>query len=471
MKKILLINPWIYDFTAYDLWSKPLGLLYVASFLRKFNFNVYLIDCLEKSILVRKGIRGKKYGTGKYDRTIIEKPGILKHIPRYYSRYGINEADFEEQVKKYKDVDAILVTSIMTYWYPGVKRTVELIRKILPDTPIILGGVYASLLPEHANNVIRPDYLVKGPGELQVLNILAKILNFEIDLSQIPKSIDDYPFPAFDLLSQVDSLIIMTSRGCPYNCTFCAQKLISMPFMQRSTDNVIEEFGTHYHKFNIRDFAFYDDALFIKKETHIKIIMEKLIQKSWPIRLHSPNGLFAKYIDNEMADLMYRSSFKTVRLSFETSNENRRYDMQSKVTNDDIVLAVENLVKAGYKAKDLESYVLMGLPEQSVEEIIASMIFVHKLGIQIRLASFSPIPGTVEYDRAVKSGLIEKNADPLLTNKSIFPLHTNNFDYQIYRKIRLFSHILNYSVQRGLIMFDDNPFSESIIKVVSQLHE
>ena len=326
-------------------------------------------------------------------------------------------------------------------------------------------------MPEHAKKVVNPDYLVKGPGEIQVLNLLSSIFNIKIESSQLPKSINDYPFPAFDLLSTIDYLVIMTSRGCPYNCSFCAQKLISMPFTQRTPDNVIEEFGAHYRKFNKRDFAFYDDALFVKRETHFKTILEKLIQKKWPIRLHSPNGLFAKYIDREMAELMYKGSFKTVRLSFETSNENRRNDMQSKVTNSDIIAAVENLVKAGFKAKDLESYVLMGLPGQEVEEIIASIIFVHKLGVQVSLASFSPIPGTVEYERAVKSRLINKDIDPLLTNKTIFPLNNSRFDYQMYRKIRMFSHILNYSLQRGLIMFDNSPFSESVTRVVSQLHD
>jgi radical SAM superfamily enzyme YgiQ (UPF0313 family) len=196
-----------------------------------------------------------------------------------------------------------------------------------------------------------------------------------------------------------------------------------------------------------------------------------LIRKRWPIRLHSPNGLFAKYIDREMADLMYRSSFKTVRLSFETSNENRRKDMQSKVTNEELVKAVEHLVDAGYSAKDLESYVLMGLPEQDTEEIIASMIFVHNLGIKISLASFSPIPGTVEYKRALKSKLIEKDMDPLLTNNTIFPLHKGAQEYQIFRKIRTFSNVLNYSLQRGLIMFDKSNFTQSVKKVVSQLDE
>ena len=469
MKKILLINPWIYDFTAFDLWSKPLGLLYIGSFLRKQGYDVQLIDCLEKSPAVRKEGKIKRYGTGKYDRTIVEKPDVLSHIPRFYSRYGMPEEEFIRRLKNDSDYHAVLVTSIMTYWYPGVQRAVELIREYLPDRPVILGGIYASLLPDHAKENIKPDYLVEGPGELKVLSILKEIEGEKVDPQSLPKTIDDYPFPAFDLLPQVDYLPIMTSRGCPYNCTFCAQKLISMPFVQRDPDNVVEEFGEHYRKFKRRDFAFYDDALFIKRDSHIKTILAGLIEKKWPLRLHSPNGLFAKYVDREMAELMYRSSFKTVRLSFETSNEERRKDMQTKVTNEDIIKAVEYLVQAGYAARDLESYVLMGLPGQTVEEIIASMIFVHNLGIQIRLASFSPIPGTVEYERAVASGLIEKDMDPLLTDKTIFPVHKSPQEYQMFRKIRMFSHILNYSLQRGLIMFDKSAFTQSVKNVVSQL--
>ncbi len=469
MKKLLLINPWIYDFTAYDLWSKPLGLLYIASFLRKQGYETRLIDCLEKSSNLRKGKRIKRFGTGKYDRAIVEKPQALSHIPRFYARYGIKEEDFIRRLKEATDSEAVLVTSIMTYWYPGVKRVVDLCREYLPGVPVILGGIYASLMPQHAKENIKPDYLVEGPGELRVLSILNELAGQNVDAASLPKCIDDYPFPAFDLLNQVDYLPIMTSRGCPYNCTFCAQKLISMPFVQRNPDCVVEEFGEHYKRFKRRDFAFYDDALFIKRDTHIKTILTKLIEKKWPLRLHSPNGLFAKYVDREMAELMYRSSFKTVRLSFETSNEERRKDMQTKVTNEDIIRAVEYLVRAGYKSQNLESYVLMGLPDQTVEEIIASMLFVHNLGIQIRLASFSPIPGTVEYERAVQNGLIEKDMDPLLTNKTIFPLHRDPKEYQTYRKIRMFSHILNYSLQRGLIMFDESSFTQSVKKVVSQL--
>ena len=89
-KNLLLVNPWIYDFAAFDLWSKPLGLLYIASFLRYNNFNINYIDCLDKYGL-NQIPKIKKYGQGNFYREEIEKPVILKEINRKYARYGIPE--------------------------------------------------------------------------------------------------------------------------------------------------------------------------------------------------------------------------------------------------------------------------------------------------------------------------------------------------------------------------------------------
>ncbi len=466
MKKLLLINPWIYDFTAYDLWSKPLGLLYIASFLRQFGFDVQLIDCMERD---PQQAKHKKYGVGPYRREIIEKPAPLEHIPRHYARYGIPEEEFIRQLQQHSDADAVLMTSIMTYWYPGVQHTAELVRQYLPKIPLILGGIYATLLPQHAQDRIQPDYLITGPGELKIIRLLSDLWNLGIGEEQLPKSLDEYSYPAFDLLKHPQYLIIMTERGCPYDCSFCAQKKIAMPYTRRNPEQVVEEFKDRYRRFRLRDFAFYDDALFIARDRHIQPILESLIRTAMPLRLHSPNGLFAKYVDKELADLMYRSGFKTIRLSFETSNESRRADMYSKVTNADMIAAVEYLKKAGFKAKELEAYVLMGLPGQPLSEVIASVLFVHNLGVQVRLASFSPIHGTREFDKAVKMGLIPADIDPLLTNKTIFPLSGKDFSYESFRKIRTFTQILNEAAQRDLSLFTDPLLGTDIRKIVSQI--
>ncbi len=466
--RLLLINPWIYDFTAYDLWSKPLGLLYLASFLRSQGFEIAFIDCLDKYNSDQK-VKVKKYGVGNFPRTIIEKPSILRHIPRHYARYGISEELFIQKLQQNKDVDAVLVTSIMTYWYLGVKRVVDLVRKYLPDKPVILGGIYASLLPEHARQVIQPDYLVTGPGELKTLQLLAEMFSIPYSSFNLPVTLDDYPYPAFDLINHPDYLVIMTSRGCPYDCSFCAQKRIAMPFTQRKPERVVEEFVEQYKRFRLRDFAFYDDALFIAKKKHIEVILEKLIDHHLPLRLHTPNGLFVKYVDQHLANLLYASNFKTIRLSFETSNAQRWKDMYSKVSNEAMIEAVEHLKAAGYKAKELEAYVIMGLPGQSLEEIVASIIFVHNLGLLVRLASFSPIPQTKDFERAVKMGLIPEDIDPLLTNKSIFPLHNEKISYETFRKIRKFANILNFSAKQEVAIFGNESLGFAVRKVVREM--
>ena len=95
------------------------------------------------------------------------------------------------------------------------------------------------------------------------------------------------------------------------------------------------------------------------------------------------------------------------------------------------------------------------------------ILFINKLGLQIRLASYSPIPGTTDFNRAVDAGFIDANIDPLLTNKSIFPLYSNSDDYHTLRKIRIFSFILNEAAKKGLAPFYDQkigPTLRSILK-------
>lgn len=464
-KNLILINPWVFDFAAFDLWSQPLGLLYIASFLRSQGFNVSYIDCLRSDNLSTE-IKQKKYGVGKYKREIVESPSILNDVPRKFARYGIPESEFVDKLQNTPAPDAILITSIMTYWYPGPARVVEIVRKIYPNVPIILGGIYASLMPDHAKEVVKPDYIVEGPGEWQVLHLLSELLGTPVNEVKDYKNLDDYPYPAFDLVPNLRYLCIMTSRGCPFNCSFCAQKFIATKFSQRKPEKVVEEIVYHFEKYKLNDFAFYDDALFINREKHIKVILKKLIETRLPIRLHTPNGLFARDIDEELSMLMFQSNFKTIRLSFETSNEDRRKDMNNKISNEGMQFAVNNLIKAGYLASDIEAYVIMGLPGQTIDEILESIIFVNNLGVQVKLASFSPIPKTKDFERAVESGLISEDIDPLLTNKTIFPLKSPDLDYETFRKVRIFSQSLNEAAKRNMAPFANNTIGNSLRRIL-----
>ncbi|MEM4367942.1 MAG: hypothetical protein QXO21_02850, partial [Candidatus Anstonellales archaeon] len=84
--KVLLVNPPIYDFSAYDVWLKPLGLLYLSNILKESGIEVVMLDCLDRNLFL--DIPAKEDGTGKYPQKDIKKPDIISNIPLNYKRYG-----------------------------------------------------------------------------------------------------------------------------------------------------------------------------------------------------------------------------------------------------------------------------------------------------------------------------------------------------------------------------------------------
>src|SRR5262245_17763443 len=204
-------------------------------------------------------------------------------------------------------------------------------------------------MPEHARQVIKPDYLLTGPGEYQISELLANLLRRPELLDNFPDHLDAFPPPAFDLLRKNDYLVVMTSRGCPLRCTFCATYKIDSAFSQRQPHQVVEEILTQTRQFDVQDVAFYDDALLMQADRRIKPILRDIARGDRSLRFHTPNGLHARYIDEELAELMYRCNFKTIRLSLESVAKERLRDIHNKITPGEMTRAVQHLVKAGYQ--------------------------------------------------------------------------------------------------------------------------
>ncbi len=454
---------------------KPLGLLDIGAVLEENGFEVYLIDCLDRyhpEILKKIGRKlprkDKKYGCGNFYKEEIDKPENLKNVIRKYSRYGLPPDIFIKEIKNLPEPDVILVTSMMTYWYPALYDIIKIVREIYKNIPIIVGGVYVTLAFEHAENYLKVNKIIKGEGENQVLPVISEILGKVKNNYKYYNSIDDYPFPSYHLLRNIRYLPVLTSRGCPFRCTFCASGIVSGKFRTRTPESVIDEIRFHRKKFNVLDFAFYDDALLINKEKHIIPILEGLLKNKIKIRFHTPNGLFPSMIDDGFANLMYRSGFKTVRLSLETVHPERLKDINFKVTVDDFERCIESLVKAGYKRKELESYILYGLTGQSVREVVETMVFAAKNGIKVRLAAFSPIPGTIEWERAITSGELSSDADLLITNKTLLPLRSKNFSFDVVNELKKFANIINYASDIEINMFRGSNISEILKKIFSK---
>jgi radical SAM superfamily enzyme YgiQ (UPF0313 family) len=328
----------------------------------------------------------------------------------------------------------------MTYWYPGVFAAIREVKERFPDVPIILGGIYASLCHDHAVRNSGADYVVKGEGEIQALKLVDRLTGRNSSKSSnLPQNIDDYPYPAHDLLTSRDSLALLTSRGCPIGCTYCASRLVAGRFRQREPLKVADEIEFYCREFATKNFAFFDDALLLNPDRHISVILEEVIRRKLDCYFHTPNAMHASQISEPLARLMFKAGFKTIRIGLETSNEARQRGTGNKITNKQFREAIKNLKAAGYSGRDIGVYVLMGLPGQSLEEMLESIQYVYDCGAVTKLASYSPIPGTEEWKKAVEKFDLDPEADPLLHNNSIYPARSENLTAEDFQRVKDFA--------------------------------
>jgi len=446
MPNVLLINPWIYDFAAYDFWIKPIGLLYIASVLRKNGFEVYFIDCLDTAnpeAMDKKGIARadhKRHGSGHFFKENIETPEMLKTIPRKFSRYGIAPDLFEEQLKTIPKPDVVLVTSIMTYWYLGVFQVIRMVKHYYPEVPVILGGIYVTLCPDHAFHNSGADFTLSGEGEVNVVKKVSELTGHKVSYLPDLNDLDSLPYPAFDLLCRHNSLCLLTGRGCPFDCTYCASSMLQDTFRARNPQRVADEIGYWLERYHVKDFAFYDDALLYRPADRIIPLLREIIARDYNCNFHTPNGLHVGEISEEIAELLMGANFKTIRLGFETANAERQVKTGGKTTSRELEQAVNRLRRAGYRSEDIGVYLLAGLPGQCADEIRQSIQFVKDCGARPFLAEYSPIPGTQLWQDAINTSEFDLFNEPLYHNNSILPCRLDGLSweelYQLKQEIK-----------------------------------
>ncbi len=419
MARILCINPWIYDFAAYNFWIEPLGLLTVAAALRRAGHDVALIDCLDRRHPAAPAPQSRRdrYGCGQFHKIEQPKPPALAHIPRRWGRYGLPLAVWNAELDAQPRPDAILVTSMMTYWYPGPFEAIRRVKARWPGVPVALGGVYATLCPDHARAHAGADIVFTGPGETQANKWIGDLGG------RNPKPLPaTRPWPAHDLRRRQGYAAILTARGCPFYCPYCAvHQLGPASFAPRPPHQVVDEIAWCVDELGAQDIAFYDDALLYNADRHIHPILDGIIERGIKARFHTPNGLHARFIDRPLAQKLDQAGFKTLFLGLETSDPAQQQRDGGKINDRHFARAIKALYAAGFTARNLAAYVLIARPGQSVESVRATVAFAHRLGVRVEPAEYTPIPGTAEWHQAVARGDIAAKTDPLRHNNSIYP--------------------------------------------------
>ena len=437
---ILLVNPWIHDFAAYDFWARPLGLLYLAAFLRHRQLAVSYLDCLDRFHPRAPAADPRvRFGRGPYLKTAISKPPGLSHVPRTYSRYGILPGWMMEDLSRIPEPDLVLVTSMMTYWYPGVRETISRLKERFPRAPVVLGGIYATLCRDHARSHCGADRVVAGAAEDRLPEILAEAAGLRISETPGSQNLDSYPFPALDLQRCIPFVPLLTTRGCPFACPYCASAVLEPRMRRRSMASVMAEIAYWHRKFEVRDFVFYDDALLVDAPRHALPLFEAIAASGMKLRFHTPNAVHVREISLPVARLMRRIGFETLRLGVETADFGSSRRLDRKLGREDFLRAVRHLKAAGFSGRQVGAYLLAGLPGQSWREVASSIEVVRASGITPVIAHYTPIPHTALWEEARRSSRYDLAADPVFTNNAVVPCRREAFSWQELSKLKQLS--------------------------------
>jgi hypothetical protein len=411
--KALVVNPWITDFKLYDEWMHPVGLYFLTSFLRRNGADVFYFNFLSRAA----DGKAKPNGTGDFPFREIPKPLLYKTIKRRYKLYGRPADDFEEYSSLIPRPDVICVGSAMTYWMPGIRETIDVLSRVFPSVPCIVGGTAATLMPLEVLQKILGPVHVFGGSVFDGTALAKSRVPFLSHMTALTQ--DASLLPGLELIDCAWHGPALTSLGCPLSCTYCASKALFGEFRSRPAAVVADEIEHVVTRHNVRDIAFYDDALLYKPEEHLLPFLKILADRGISARFHLPNGMHARWISPAVLDIMIKSGFSTLRLGYESGTiENLRYT-KGKTTPDQLGRKVSLMLSAGFDANSIGVYVMGGLPGQTPQDMIGEIESVSSLGINVKPVFLSPVPKTELFEHYAKQ-FPEIVSDPLWHNDSFF---------------------------------------------------
>jgi radical SAM superfamily enzyme YgiQ (UPF0313 family) len=293
-----------------------------------------------------------------------------------------------------------------------------------------LGGIYATLCREHALRHSGADWVEPGAGEEYILDKIGEYTGYTVSLKYDPDDLNAYPYPAFDLQRKIPYVPLLTSKGCPFSCKYCASDFLNPKRIVRSPKSVVEEIKYWHGRFGVQDFVFYDDALLVDAHKHAVPIFEGIVHSDLNLRFHTPNAVHIRGISRQTARLMFRAGFKTLRLGLETAAVDNREELDVKVTAQEFKQAVAWLREAGFHQDMIGAYLLAGLPGQKLASIEDSIRIVRQTGAIPILAYYTPIPHTALWPTAVASSRYNLESDPIFTNNAVLPCQKEPFSWE-----------------------------------------
>ncbi len=390
MSQIVLINPLTSAFE--HLISKkgseyapypPLGILYLASVLEKGGYAVKV-----------------------YDMTLAHHRVIPPSVVEDASFVGI---------------------TVCTPGYAHAKEVREYVKAVDPDIPLIMGGPHVTFTAEETVKEKIADVVVRGEGEETILELAQYFVKKEGKLREIKgitysngdvistpdrpfiEDLDALPFPArhhLELGQYELGAHIITGRGCPHRCIFCAAGPLSgYRYRVRSPENVIEEIKECYHRYNVDHFLFADDTFTALPERTAAIcnLLKEMGNITWTCECRANN------VTPALVKTMADAGCIRVQFGVESGSDYILRSIRKGITTDMVERAVSWALDANLRV--LCSFII-GHPEDTAETVEQTIAFAEHLAdmgrrehVVVGFAVATPFPGTELYERAEELGV------------------------------------------------------------------
>jgi len=375
--------------------SPPLGLGYIAAVLEKQGYEVKILDC---------NLRYSTHNLKQQFDCWADVVGITSMSCNYH--YAIQLAKMVKQVDR---------------------------RKVT-----VLGGPHPTAMAQQVLAEKCVDYVVQGEGEFTTLKLI-ECLEGRGDLSKIdgiayrksdqvivqPKNshieeLDSLPYPAYHLLSldkyqdaphgvffeRKPFLPMFTSRGCPYQCKFCANPAIwGHVWRARSAKNIVDEINYLVDKFNVKEIHFEDDNFTLDRNRLIEIC-NRILESGLDIAWKCPNGVRFEGLDLDVLKLMRKSGCYSLSFGIESGVQKILEGVNKKMRLGLVKKVIEEARKAGISTV---GFFIIGLPGETVETARQTIRFAKSLKLTAaQFNIFVPFPGTAIFDEYIRKGYISK---------------------------------------------------------------
>ncbi len=372
--------------------SPPLGLAYIAAVLEQAGHRVTLTDCAVEGMRLT-------------DLTVLAR----QLWP-----------------------DLVGVTSTTPYW-DQAQATGQLLRRVLPDRPFVIGGPHLNSNPELLLDNPEFSLGVRGEGEYPMLEIVAA-LESGADPAEVPgvvsaregelffaetrppiSNLDALPFPARHLLPihryrplpndeyALPKTAAITSRGCPFQCSFCAKHTHGSRYRAYSPARVIAELHHLEDRYGIRDIAFVDST-FMPTRKRILAILDAM--EADPPRASWTCSCRANVLDEDIVRRMRAMGCWRVRIGIESGNEGVLKSIRKGVTKQQCDYAVRTAAAAGLQVK---AFFMVGHVHDTPETVEETIRFAMSLPLKdVTVQINTPLPGTGQYDEAKANGSLQE---------------------------------------------------------------